>query len=162
MRRHADAELDILFSETVPPIDLNRIGIFRAPMSKYEKKAQHPMCFEHCAYIISFQFSSRLAKRIVVGRWLMRRPKLLTSFLEQYLSHLAAKKVISWAICCHPRALERIAAATFTSTQSQLKEDIATIELYLQGVEEWANRQAALNVCEGLQVELRSHKATLP
>lgn len=39
MRRHADAELDLLFSETVPPIDLSRIGIFRAPMGKFEKKA---------------------------------------------------------------------------------------------------------------------------
>lgn len=80
----------------------------------------------------------------------MRGPRPPTSFLEQYLFYLAkfhicCQNLSSWATRCHPRALERVAAATFESTQSQLKEDMAAIELFLEGVDEWANRQAALD-----------------
>ena len=60
------------------------------------------------------------------------------------ISHLLSKFKFM-ATRCHPRALERVAAATFESTQSQLKEDMAAIELFLEGVDEWANRQAALD-----------------
>ncbi|CAK9064757.1 unnamed protein product, partial [Durusdinium trenchii] len=34
-----DAELDVLLEESVPPADLSRIGIFRAPMAAHAKKA---------------------------------------------------------------------------------------------------------------------------
>lgn len=35
----ADAELVTLVEDSVPPIDLQRIGLFRAAMQKFEKKA---------------------------------------------------------------------------------------------------------------------------
>ena len=38
MRRHCDAELDALLSDTVPPIDLSKISAFRLPMSKYARQ----------------------------------------------------------------------------------------------------------------------------
>ena len=49
MCRHADAEMDVLLSETVPPADLSRIGIFRAPMSKHAKQARQMRGFQLCS-----------------------------------------------------------------------------------------------------------------
>ncbi|CAE7809324.1 unnamed protein product, partial [Symbiodinium microadriaticum] len=37
--RHADNDLDHLLEETVPPLALDRLGIFRAVMAKHRKKA---------------------------------------------------------------------------------------------------------------------------
>lgn len=37
--RHADADLTTLISETVPPVDIHRVGIFRGACAKYDKKA---------------------------------------------------------------------------------------------------------------------------
>ena len=37
--KHADAELQLLLTESVPPVDINRIGIFRAVASKHAKEA---------------------------------------------------------------------------------------------------------------------------
>lgn len=38
--RHADGDLQNLISESVPPCDLQSVGIFRGAIAKYEKKAQ--------------------------------------------------------------------------------------------------------------------------
>lgn len=37
--RHADAEICGLLEQTIPPMDLARLGIFRVPMSRFQKKA---------------------------------------------------------------------------------------------------------------------------
>ena len=38
--KHADAELTAMLEETVPPVDLSRIGSFRAVIQKYQKQAR--------------------------------------------------------------------------------------------------------------------------
>ncbi|CAJ1449087.1 unnamed protein product [Effrenium voratum] len=40
MMKHADAELTAMLEETVPPVDLSRIGSFRAVIQKYQKQAE--------------------------------------------------------------------------------------------------------------------------
>lgn len=37
--RHADADLNLLLEQTVPPIDLSRVAIFRAAIGKFDKQA---------------------------------------------------------------------------------------------------------------------------
>lgn len=48
MAKHADAELDVMITDTVPPPDISKIGIFRAPMAKHAKKVGQ-------YYAVSFQ-----------------------------------------------------------------------------------------------------------
>lgn len=36
--KHADAEIQLLLSESAPPADMDRIGVFRAHASKHAKK----------------------------------------------------------------------------------------------------------------------------
>ena len=43
MCRHADAEIEVLLAESVPPVDCSRIGVFRAPMAKHAKEAGWPV-----------------------------------------------------------------------------------------------------------------------
>lgn len=48
MLKHCDAELCQMISDSVPPIDLNKITAFRSSIQKFEQKAfgnQMPPCF---------------------------------------------------------------------------------------------------------------------
>jgi hypothetical protein len=38
--RHADPELQTMLEQTVPPVDLSLIAIFRTPIAKYQKQAR--------------------------------------------------------------------------------------------------------------------------
>lgn len=65
MCRHADAELDLLLTEAVPPVDLSRVGVFRAPMSKHAKQA-----------------GGFGVKWLTIDRWMMPRRRRQTSDLD--------------------------------------------------------------------------------
>lgn len=39
--RHADSDLAALLADSVPPVDIHRIGIFRGACAKYDKQARH-------------------------------------------------------------------------------------------------------------------------
>ena len=49
MAKHADAELMLMLESTAPPVDIHRIGIFRAPVAKHEKEADIKSRFEFLA-----------------------------------------------------------------------------------------------------------------
>ena len=40
MLRHCDCEMDALLVESVPPIDLQNISVFRAALAKHARKAE--------------------------------------------------------------------------------------------------------------------------
>ena len=39
LAKYADTELEMLIEKTVPPVDISRVMIFRAPCAKHEKQA---------------------------------------------------------------------------------------------------------------------------
>ncbi|CAK9034648.1 Uncharacterized protein SCF082_LOCUS20953 [Durusdinium trenchii] len=45
--KHADAEIDVLLEESVPPADISRVGIFRAPVAKHMKKARFDLSLQY-------------------------------------------------------------------------------------------------------------------
>ena len=39
--RHGDADIQAMMDDSVPPIDLMRVGLFRVAVQQFEKKAGH-------------------------------------------------------------------------------------------------------------------------
>lgn len=67
MLRHADNDLFNLLSESVPPIDLKKIGIFRGPCSKFEKEVGAALSNNFslvvlCAAVFVFRLSEKAAE----------------------------------------------------------------------------------------------------
>ena len=62
MLRHCDSELDALLTESVPPIDLERISAFRGVLAKHKRKADDVKMAEEeklLAGIVACQLSLR-------------------------------------------------------------------------------------------------------
>ena len=168
MAKHADAELMLMLESTAPPVDISRIGIFRAPVAKHEKGAWfsllrgvvQPTLFLYALVNGSLWLSSVRCKinkwRLRTSTWdkLEKQSGLKTWDLILIVDDTTYHLLEPFSF----RAAELMATASHQQLEVKLKGDISVMEEYLEKVQTWGNRQAGLPcVHHPLSCEISKH-----
>ena len=112
LAKHGDAELIVALEESVPPLDVEKVGIFRGALGKHTKQAWR---------LIRFQPSVRLRRtrqKLQKRGWAIR----LRKAVAQRLAELVEK-------------------ANVEQTEHKMNDDMAAMKAYAQRTADWASRQ---------------------